>query len=85
MTKKINNWEDEWNEMPEYNNVPQDDPVITALFKFKTEEDYKDFLEKIRPLFPDRKPFDGMQRKDKKTTWYPHPTRGSAYRCVDES
>lgn len=83
-TEDANVWEEEWREMPEYNNVKRPEPVIEAVFKFETEEDYKDFLEKIRPLFEDGKPFDGMQRKNRKSTWYPHRPRGSAYRVVDD-
>ena len=32
-----NSWQKEWIGMPEYNNKKQEEPIITATFKFKTE------------------------------------------------
>ena len=42
---KINDWKQEWLQMPEYNNVKQPKPLITATFKFRNNEDYEIFKE----------------------------------------
>ena len=72
--------EDEWVGMPEYINKEESPPVITVTFKFKTEEDYETFKELIKVhIYKGQKPFDGMQRKDKKTAWFPHKEKASKY------
>ena len=80
----VNNVVDEWVGMPEYNNVKQPKPVIIVEFKFRTETDYIEFKDKIQEhLFDGEKPFDGMQRLDKKNTWFPHNEKASRYLYVD--
>jgi len=62
----------EWIGMPEYANVAKPDPVITATFKFRCEEDYIEFLDLIKMhLYNGEKVFDGTQRADSKSTWFP--------------
>ena len=39
-----NDWKEEYNDMPEYNNVKQDEPFITATFKFRNEDDFLKFI-----------------------------------------
>lgn len=76
-----NKWQEEWVGMPEYNNIPDTPPLITATFKFRTQEDFeffKDTLQKI--LYNGDKVFDGMQRKDKKSTWFPLKEKAKNYR-----
>lgn len=81
-----NNWKDEWKDMPEYDNVPDILPVITATFKFRTEEDFELFKETIQEqLYHGEKPFDGMQRKDVKSTWFPLKEKANKFRYKDES
>ena len=76
----------EWQDMPEYNNAEEEQPEITAIFKFKTEQDYQIFKEKIKEhLFNGIKPFDGMQLKNLKTTWYPHKEKASKYVYTNET
>ena len=36
-----NDCQREWNGMPEYQNVKQEDPEITATFKFRNYKDFK--------------------------------------------
>ena len=36
-------WKEHWVGMPEYNNVKQPEPLITATFKFQNEKDYEEF------------------------------------------
>ena len=78
--KKANNWKEEWLEMPEYNNIKQPEPFITATFKFKNQEDYDKFHKLIKQhLYNNEKVFDGMQKKDKKQAWYPLKEKASKY------
>ena len=79
-------WKEHWVGMPEYDNSYIPPPVITATFKFDSEESFQDFLAKIKEhVYEGQQPFDGMQRKDVKSTWYPLREKASALRIVDES
>lgn len=79
-------WQKEWDGMPEYNNVEADKPFIVATFKFKSQEDFELFNEKIKQyLYDGEKPFDGMQRKNVKSTWFPLKEKMSKKIYVDES
>lgn len=76
-----NKWEDHWVGMPEYNNVREPDPFITATFKFRTQEDFDEFNKLIKQhLYDGEKVFDGMQRKDVKSSWYPLRQKASKFR-----
>jgi len=76
----------EWIGMPEYNNTPQPKPLITALFKFATVEDYDTFHNFIKQgLYGGKKVFDGMQRKDAKQAWWPLKEKASKYIYEDET
>ena len=78
---KQNNWQDHWIGMPEYNNVREPDPLITATFKFRTQEDFDEFNKLIKQhLYNGEKVFDGMQRKDVKSSWYPLRQKASKFR-----
>jgi len=73
-------YQDEWKDMPEYNNVQQPGPEITATFKFKNKNDYNEFHKKIKKhLYKKQKVFDGMQKIDKKQAWYPLKEKASKY------
>lgn len=75
------NWEDLYVGMPEYNNVKLPEPFITATFKFRTQEDFDRFHAVVKEyLYAGEKVFDGMQKKDKKSSWYPLNEKGSKYR-----
>ncbi len=75
----------EWVDMPEYNNVVEEEPLITATFKFKTEEDYNKFKKLVQEfIYSGDKVFDGMQRYERKTTWYPHKEKSNKYSYIDE-
>ena len=41
-----NDWEKEYIDMPEYNNIKQPEPAITATFKFQNETDFLKFKTK---------------------------------------
>ncbi len=70
----------EWVNMPEYNNVKQAEPYITATFKFKNEHDYNVFKDLVQEhLYKGEKVFDGMQKIDKKSSWFPHKQKASSY------
>ena len=72
--------EKEWIDMPEYNNLKEDEPIITATFKFKTQEDFDLFNSLLKKhIYKCKKVFDGMQRKDKKQVWFPLKEKGSNY------
>lgn len=75
-----NNWEEEWVGMPEYNNVEQAPAEITATFKFRCREDFELFNKLIKEnLYNGEKPFDGMQRKNVKSTWFPLKEKASKF------
>ena len=79
MNKKID-WREEWVDMPEYKNVKQLPPEITATFKFRNEQDYNIFKEKVKQyLYNNQKVFDGTQKKDKKQAWFPLREKDSKY------
>jgi hypothetical protein len=81
LPKRNNDWKDHYIGMPEYNNKIQDEPFIVATFKFRCQEDFDEFNKLIKQhLYNGEKVFDGMQRKDKKSTWYPLNTKASKYR-----
>ena len=74
-------YEKEWVDMPEYNNVNEPDPFITATYKFRNEADYLKFKELAKKyIYNDEKMFDGQQQKDKKQAWYPLKEKSSNYR-----
>ena len=75
-----NNWRDHWKDMPEYNNTWEEEPECIAVFKFKTREDYENFKEFIKEnLYNGERVFDGMQRRERKTAWYPPKKKSSNY------
>ena len=74
----IDNWEEEMHGLPEYNNFPQPKPEITATFKFRNENDFQDFKEKVKEhIYEGQKVFDGLQRKQEKQAWYPLSEKNS--------
>jgi hypothetical protein len=76
-----NRWEEHYVGMPEYNNVREPDPLIMATFKFRTQEDFEEFNKLVKEhLYDGERVFDGMQRKDVKSTWYPLRDKASKYR-----
>ena len=80
----INQPDVEWNDMPEYIMEHQPEPLITAKFKFRTEEDYLRFNELVKKhIYDGKKVFDGMQRKDEKQAWYPHIEKFSKYYYIN--
>lgn len=80
-TDDINDWRKEWVGMPEYNNVPQEEPYIVATFKFRNQEDFDIFNEHLREtIYNGEKVFDGMQRKTVKSTWFPLKEKAKGYR-----
>ena len=75
--------EREWQDMPEYNNVNEPPPLITATFKFKSEQDFLKFKDLIQEhVYDGEKVFDGMQKIEKKTAWYPHKEKASKYEYI---
>lgn len=78
--KKEIEWEEFYVGMPEYNNVNLPEPQITATFKFRNKEDFDRFHTHIKQyLYNGERVFDGMQKKDKKSAWYPLNEKGSKY------
>jgi hypothetical protein len=81
--KTENDWREEWLEMPEYNNTRQPEPLITALFKFRTEEDFETFKNLVQEhIFDGVRVFDGIQKKQTKSSWYPHHPKPSSYEYI---
>ena len=78
--ENVNNWQNEWVNMPEYNNVKQDKPKITATFKFRNNDDYEIFKNKVKKyLYNDEKVFDGQQKIDEKQAWFPLREKDKKY------
>lgn len=72
------NWENEWNEMPEYNNSKPLPPEITATFKFRNKQDFDLFMEIVKSkLYNDKRVFDGKQKKNEYNAWFPLDLRPS--------
>lgn len=79
-----NNWEEHWLEMPEYNNIKQPDPLITAKFKFATQEDFDLFNELLKKhIYKTNKVFDGKQTKREKQAWFPLKEKASKYLYIN--
>lgn len=86
--KKTNNINEEWQGMPAYNYIEMDDPVITATFKFRNEEDFKKFKAIVKEvLYEGKEIFNGAQTRESKHAWYPLENRPSTEKqvYVDES
>lgn len=78
-----NNWKEHYIDMPEYNNIKEEKPFIEAVFKFRNQEDFNEFNRLLKlHLYNNQKIFDGMQRKNKKSTWYPLKEKANKYRYI---
>lgn len=76
-----NQWEEHYVDLPEYNNVKEKNPFIIATFKFRSQEDFDKFNKLIKQhLYNGEKVFDGMQRQNIKSSWYPLKEKASKYR-----
>ena len=74
---EFTDWQKEWKGMPEYSNQ-KEEPLLTATFKFRTENDFTSFMEVVkRELYDGKRVFDGNQEKDKKSAWFPLASRPS--------
>ena len=79
--KSFDGWE-EWVGMPEYNNV-KIEPEVVVTIRFLKKEHFDDFHQKIKEhLYSGEKVFDGMQRKEAKSTWYPLREKASNYEYI---
>jgi len=80
----MNNWEEHYKELPEYNNKKQDEPFIIAKFKFKNQKDFDEFNELLKKyVYKTNKVFDGKQTKTEKQAWYPLKEKASKYLFID--
>lgn len=78
-----NDWRKEWSGMPEYDNRDLTTPVISATFHFASQEDYERFLRVVtETLYGGQRVFDGRQRKEHKTTWFPPLPSRSTFEYV---
>lgn len=78
-----NDWKEHYIGMPEYNNTKEPEPLIIATFKFKTQKDFDEFNKLIKEhLYNGQKVFDGMQRKEAKSAWFPLRDKPSKYRFI---
>lgn len=82
---KPHDWREEWVGMPEYINEKVTEPKITASFKFKSIEDFNIFMSVVKEqLYEGKRVFDGKQLKNKKSAWYPLPSRPSEHIYIVE-
>lgn len=73
-----NNWLDEWDSMPEYNNPKPLPPQITVTFKFRNDEDFIVFMDVVKEkLFNNERVISGKQKKNEYSVWYPLDQRPS--------
>ena len=80
-----NNHQEEYTDLPEYNNIDEADAKITLTFKFRTEEDYLDFKEQVKSkIYNGDKFIDGNQGITEKQSWYPLNKKESHHIVVDE-
>ena len=72
--------DEHWKQMPEYNNQELDDAEITWKFKFRNQDDYQQFKDKVQQyLFDGQKCVDGNQSEKEKQSWYPLIEKTSNY------
>ena len=82
----MNNWEEHYKELPEYNNKKQEEPFIIAKFKFRNQKDFDEFNELLKKyVYKTNKVFDGMQRKTQKQAWFPLKEKASKYLFIDNN
>tara|TARA_R100001510_G_C7456410_1_gene78929 strand:- start:209 stop:463 length:255 start_codon:yes stop_codon:yes gene_type:complete len=82
----MNNWEEHYKELPEYNNKKQEEPFIIAKFKFRNQKDFDEFNELLKKyVYKTNKVFDGMQRKTEKQAWFPLKEKASKYLFIDNN
>ena len=71
---------EEYVEMPEYDNINKPDAKITCTFKFRNEEDYEKFKTLAREyIYEGQRFIDGNQSKTEQQAWYPLNTKESHY------
>ena len=74
----------EWVDMPEYDNVKNPEPEITATFKFRNENDYNEFKSLVQKhVYKGKRVFDGNQQINKKHAWFPRLEKPSNYIYVN--
>jgi len=77
---KRRDWTEEYIGMPEYINTKPLPPEITATFKFKNKDDYDSFMEIVQSkLYNGKRVFDGKQKKNEYSAWFPLPPRPSEH------
>lgn len=82
---KPHDWKDEWVGMPEYNNTKPKKQEITATFKFRNKDDYNKFMEVVKSqLYDNKRVFDGNQKKNEYSAWFPLDARPSEYVYIEE-
>lgn len=80
ITQYPKDWEKEWIDMPEYVNDKVLIPKITATFKFRNKEDFDLFMEVVKTnLYDNKRVFDGKQKLNEYTAWYPLDSRPSEH------
>lgn len=80
-----NDWREEWVGMPAYDNQDLTEPLVSATFHFATQEDFERFQRVVSEyLYAGGKVFDGRQRKERKTAWFPPLPSRSAFVWVED-
>ena len=76
----------DWRGMPEYNNKKEKEAVVTAKFKFRSQEDFKKFNDLLKKhVYMTNKIFDGVQTKTSKQAWYPLKEKSSKYIYITDT
>ena len=76
-------WQDHYDGMPECINEKQPEPEVVARFKFRSQEDFEDFMSVVKDrLYNGGRVFDGNQKIGDYQAWYPLPPRPSDFVAV---
>jgi hypothetical protein len=79
-------WKKHYVGMPEYNNVKPLPPEIIATFKFRNKEDFEKFMQIVKQsLYDNKRVFDGKQKKNEYSAWFPLDSRPSEHIYIVEN
>lgn len=83
---KQKDWQKEWVDMPEYVNNKIIEPEVIATFKFRNQDDFNLFMDVVKTkLYDNKRVFDGKQKKNDYSAWYPLDDRPSDYVYINEN
>jgi hypothetical protein len=80
------NWRNHYVGMPEYNNFKAEPAEVIATFKFRNKDDFEKFMDVVKTnLYDNKRVFDGKQKKNDYSAWYPLDSRPSEHIYIFEN